>query len=102
MSSQIVRKAVIPAAGFGTRLFPATKVVKKELFPIIDRDGRTKPVILAIVEEARRGGIEEIGIVVQPSDIAQFLRRSLKLPRNRNSGTNSLVQIRSIVSICKS
>ncbi|MEQ9669141.1 sugar phosphate nucleotidyltransferase [Coleofasciculus sp. G2-EDA-02] len=72
MSSQIVRKAVIPAAGFGTRLFPATKVVKKELFPIIDRDGRTKPVILAIVEEARRGGIEEIGIVVQPSDRAIF------------------------------
>lgn len=72
MSSQIVRKAVIPAAGFGTRLFPATKVVKKELFPIIDRDGRTKPVILAIVEEARRGGIEEIGIVVQPNDRAIF------------------------------
>jgi UTP--glucose-1-phosphate uridylyltransferase len=72
MSNSIVRKAVIPAAGFGTRLFPATKVVKKELFPIIDRDGRTKPVILAIVEEARRGGIEEIGIVVQPSDRAIF------------------------------
>ena len=34
-----VRKAVIPAAGFGTRLFPATKATKKELFPIIDRDG---------------------------------------------------------------
>jgi len=72
MSNPIVRKAVIPAAGFGTRLFPATKAVKKELFPIIDRDGRTKPVILAIVEEARRGGIEEIGIVVQPSDRAIF------------------------------
>ena len=67
-----VRKAVIPAAGFGTRLFPATKVVKKELFPIIDRDGRAKPVILSIVEEAMSAGIEEIGIVVQPSDRAIF------------------------------
>jgi len=35
-----VRKAVIPAAGFGTRLFPATKAVKKELFPVIDSSGR--------------------------------------------------------------
>jgi len=67
-----VRKAVIPAAGFGTRLFPATKVVKKELFPIIDRDGRTKPVIMAIVEEAISGGIEEVGIVVQKGDRALF------------------------------
>lgn len=63
-----VRKALIPAAGFGTRLFPATKAVKKELFPIIDRDGRAKPVILAIVEEALSAGIEEVGIVVQRSD----------------------------------
>ncbi|MBD2253268.1 UTP--glucose-1-phosphate uridylyltransferase [Nostoc parmelioides] len=67
-----VRKAVIPAAGFGTRLFPATKVVKKELFPIIDQDGRAKPVILAIVEEAISAGITEIGIVVQPDDIGVF------------------------------
>ena len=68
MQKDQVRKAVIPAAGFGTRLFPATKVVKKELFPIIDKDGRAKPVILAIVEEAISGGIEEVGIVVQPGD----------------------------------
>lgn len=67
-----VRKAVIPAAGFGTRMFPASKAVKKELFPIIDRDGRAKPVILAIVEEAIRGGIEEVGIVVQESDRSVF------------------------------
>jgi UTP-glucose-1-phosphate uridylyltransferase/mevalonate kinase len=67
-----VRKAVIPAAGFGTRLFPATKVVKKELFPIIDRDGRAKPVILAIVEEALSAGVEEVGIVAQKGDRTIF------------------------------
>ena len=43
--SRHVRKAVIPAAGFGTRLFPASKAMKKELFPIIDRTGRAKPAI---------------------------------------------------------
>jgi UTP--glucose-1-phosphate uridylyltransferase len=68
MQKKKVNKAVIPAAGFGTRLFPATKVVKKELFPIIDQDGRAKPVILAIVEEAINAGIAEVGIVVQPDD----------------------------------
>ncbi len=67
-----VRKAVIPAAGFGTRLFPATKAVKKELFPIIDRDGRAKPVIMVIVEEAMSAGIEEIGIVAQKGDRTLF------------------------------
>ncbi|MBU7581500.1 MAG: UTP--glucose-1-phosphate uridylyltransferase [Nostoc sp. TH1S01] len=72
MPQDKVRKAVIPAAGFGTRLFPATKVVKKELFPIIDRDGRAKPVILAIVEEAISAGITEIAIVVQPDDVEIF------------------------------
>ncbi len=82
MKRSKVRKAVIPSAGFGTRLFPATKVVKKELFPIIDRDGVAKPVILAIVEEAIAGGIEEIGIVVQPSDrdiFADFFQNPPKL-----------------------
>ncbi|MGF1933544.1 MAG: sugar phosphate nucleotidyltransferase [Nostoc sp. ChiQUE02] len=68
MQKYQVRKAVIPVAGFGTRLFPATKVIKKELFPIIDRDGRAKPVILAIIEEAINSGIAEVGIVVQPDD----------------------------------
>ncbi len=68
MSSQKIRKAVIPAAGFGTRMYPATKVFKKELFPIIDKDGRAKPIILAIVEEALSAGIEEVAIVVQKSD----------------------------------
>ena len=68
MSDRSIKKALIPAAGFGTRMYPATKALKKELFPIVDRDGRAKPIIMAIVEEAISGGIEEIAIVVQQSD----------------------------------
>jgi UTP--glucose-1-phosphate uridylyltransferase len=68
MSDRKVRKAIIPAAGFGTRMYPATKGLKKELLPIIDQDGRAKPIILAILEEAISAGIEEVGIVVQPGD----------------------------------
>jgi len=71
-SGRRVKKAVIPAAGYGTRLFPASKAVKKELFPIIDRNGHAKPVILAIVEEALSGGIEEVCIIVQSADRELF------------------------------
>ena len=70
--AQKVRKAVIPAAGFGTRLFPASKATKKELFPVVDRDGIAKPAILYIVEEALQAGIEEVIIIVQQEDLDEF------------------------------
>ncbi len=69
---QKVRKAVIPAAGFGTRMFPASKASKKELFPIVDKDGIAKPAILFIVEEALDSGIEEVIIIVQEDDLEEF------------------------------
>lgn len=53
-----VRKAVIPAAGLGTRVLPATKVMPKEMLPIVD-----KPAIQYIVEEAAAAGIEDILII---------------------------------------
>ncbi|MGD1875450.1 MAG: sugar phosphate nucleotidyltransferase [Mastigocoleus sp.] len=80
MEKPRIKKAVIPAAGFGTRLFPTTKVVKKELFPILDKDGRVKPVIQLIVEEAVSGGIEEIGIVTQPDSQDIFIELFQKPP----------------------
>lgn len=83
-SGQRVRKAVIPAAGFGTRLFPATKAVKKELFPVVDHTGRAKPVILCIVEEALSAGIEEICILVQSHDKAMFEEIFCNPPRIEN------------------
>ncbi len=58
MSKKIVTKAVIPAAGFGTRFLPATKAVPKEMFPVVD-----KPAIQYIVEEAVASGIDDILIV---------------------------------------
>lgn len=54
----IVRKAVIPAAGLGTRFLPATKAQPKEMLPIVD-----KPAIQYIIEEAIQSGIEEILII---------------------------------------
>jgi len=54
-----IRKAIIPAAGYGTRFLPATKAQAKEMVPIVD-----KPTIQYVVEEAVAAGIEEIMIVV--------------------------------------
>ncbi|MBC8142283.1 MAG: NTP transferase domain-containing protein, partial [Armatimonadetes bacterium] len=59
------RKAVITAAGRGTRMFPATRAIQKELLPLVDRDGLCKPTIQIIVEECLRAGIEEVCIVVE-------------------------------------
>lgn len=53
-----IKKAIIPAAGLGTRFLPATKAMPKEMLPILD-----KPTIQYIVEEAARAGIEDIIIV---------------------------------------
>ena len=53
-----IKRAVIPAAGFGTRLLPATKSTPKEMLPIVDR-----PSIQYIVEEALESGIEDILII---------------------------------------
>lgn len=59
MTPPKIRKAVIPAAGLGTRFLPASKVVPKELLPVVDR-----PAIQRIVEEAVSSGIEEIIFVI--------------------------------------
>jgi UTP--glucose-1-phosphate uridylyltransferase len=67
-----VRKAVITAAGKGTRQYPASTAVQKEMFPMVDRDGLTKPVIQIIGEEAIDSGIEQICIVTQPGDEKQY------------------------------
>jgi UTP--glucose-1-phosphate uridylyltransferase len=56
-----VRKAVILAAGLGTRMLPASKVVPKEILPVVD-----KPAIQIVVEEARASGIDQIIMVVSP------------------------------------
>ena len=64
-----IQKAVIPIAGYGTRLFPATKAVPKALFPIIAQDGMAKPVIQLIIEEALSAGVVEVCIVAQPQQV---------------------------------
>src|ERR1700760_1891618 len=67
-----VRKAVITAAGRGTRQYPASSAVQKEMFPLVDRDGLTKPIIQIIGEEAIDSGIEELCSITQPGEESQY------------------------------
>ena len=58
MSNSIIKTAVFPAAGLGTRFLPATKSQPKEMLPLVD-----KPMIQYVVEEAKKSGIEHIVLV---------------------------------------
>jgi UTP--glucose-1-phosphate uridylyltransferase len=72
MVYNMIRKAVITAAGRGTRHYPATNSMQKELIPLVDRDGISKPTIQIIIEEAFTAGIEQICLVVQPGQESRF------------------------------
>lgn len=93
-----VRKAVIPAAGYGTRFLPATKAMPKEMLPIVD-----KPVIQYVVEDAIEAGIEDILIVTgwQKRSIEDHFDYSFELEtRLEESGkTRELEEIRRIASL---
>jgi UTP--glucose-1-phosphate uridylyltransferase len=75
-ASPRVRKAVVPAAGLGTRHFPASHAVKKELFPVVGPDGIARALLHYHLLELTAAGIEQICIIVQPGDdrpIRQYL-----------------------------
>lgn len=86
-----IRKAVIPAAGFGTRFLPATKAQPKEMLPIVD-----KPTIQFIIEEAVASGIEEIIIVTsgQKRSIEDHFDKSYELEDTlRKAGKNEMLEM---------
>lgn len=69
---QTVRKAVIPLAGFGTRVFPATKCIKKCFLPVLDKNGILKPALLIMLEQLIEAGIEEICLVIGEDEKQEF------------------------------
>lgn len=77
---KLISKAVIPLAGHGVRMLPATRAVRKALFPIVDVRGRVSPVLQLIIEEAVNAGIEEIGLVIAPEDEALIRAYFSRLP----------------------
>lgn len=94
----MVRKAVIPAAGFGTRFLPATKTQPKEMLPIVD-----KPVIQYVVEELASAGIRDVVMVIGKGKraIEEHFDRSWELEGQleRKGRLELLEQMRSISSM---
>ena len=90
-----VRKAIIPAAGLGTRFLPATKAQPKEMLPIVD-----KPTLQFIIEEAIESGIEEILIITgrNKSSIENHFDKSveLELELEKSGKTELLEEVRKI------
>jgi UTP--glucose-1-phosphate uridylyltransferase len=95
---QPIKRAVIPAAGLGTRFLPATKATPKEMLPIVD-----KPTIQYIVEEALQSGIEDILIITGRSKraIEDHFDRSIELELNleEKGKTEMLKMVRAISDI---
>jgi len=98
-----VHRAIIPVAGFGTRLYPATRAIKKDFFPIPCPDGMVRPVILILLEELIQSGIEEICLVLGSEEerrlYADFFERPLseehlrKLPKACQEYENRILDI---------
>jgi UTP--glucose-1-phosphate uridylyltransferase len=84
-----VKKAVLPAAGFGTRFLPATKAVPKELLPIVD-----KPTIQYIMEEVVHAGIHEVILITgrEKGSIEDHFDTSAELEIISEKGTARLAQ----------
>ena len=77
---QTVKKAIIPLAGFGTRVFPATKVLRKCFLPLVDTDGLLKPALMIMLEGLLNAGIEEICLIIGEDEQEEFDRFFAPLP----------------------
>ena len=96
----IIKKAIIPVAGLGTRFLPLSKVVPKELWPLVDR-----PVIQYIVEEAKASGISEIIFVISPAKkvVLEYFKRSPKIEKilKERKKTQPLIELKSLEELCQ-
>ncbi len=92
-----ITKAVIPAAGFGTRMLPAAKAVPKELLPILDR-----PTIQYVIEEAAAGGVEDVLLVTgrDKRAIEDHFDRNAELEERLAAGGKSKL-LESLVALMK-
>lgn len=82
----MIKRAIITAAGKGTRQYPATNALQKELFPLVDRDGISKPTLQIIIEEVMHAGIEQIALIVQPGEEKQFKQHFVGLSEDERKG----------------
>jgi len=71
---QTVQKAIIPLAGFGTRVFPGSKCMPKGLMPVYDRDGILKPALMIMLEQLVEAGIQDVCLIIGEDEQKDFDR----------------------------
>lgn len=95
-----IKKVIIPIAGLGTRFLPLSKVVPKELLPLVD-----KPVLQYIVEEVKNSGISEIIFVVNSEKqfILNYFRKSPKMEKilQERKRNHLLIELRNLENLCQ-
>ena len=84
----MIRKAVIPVAGRGTRLMPVTSVVPKALFPLVDNHNRIRSALHIICEQVLSAGVEQIGVVVSPWQIKMLQQYFEAVQENYEGGAS--------------
>ncbi len=103
---QNVKKAIIPLAGFGTRVFPATKTIKKCFLPILDNDGLLKPALLIMLEMLFSSGIEDVCLIIGEEDKSEFDKffsplseeNRSKLPQEKRDYEDKILEMRNHIS----
>ena len=103
---QTIKKAIIPLAGFGTRVFPATKTVRKCFLPLLDTDGLLKPALMIMLERLLEAGIEDICLIIGEDEQEEFDRffsplpeeYREKLPDEKAKCENSILMMRKHIS----
>ena len=94
----MIKKAIIPIAGLGTRFLPLSKVLPKELLPLVD-----KPAIQYIIEEIRASGINEIIFIIRPKgkEVLNYFQRSPKLEKilKERKKENFLEEVKKLTDI---
>jgi UTP--glucose-1-phosphate uridylyltransferase len=86
----MIKKAVLPVAGFGTRFLPASKAIPKEMLPIID-----KPLVQYAVEEALNIGVDEIIFITSPEKYSikkHFDKNTMFESRLKNLGKTEMIK----------
>lgn len=96
----MIKKAIIPIAGLGTRFLPLSKVVPKELWPLVD-----KPVLQYIVEEVKNSGISEIIFVINAEKkfVLDYFRKSPRMEKilKERKRNHLLADLRNLENMCK-
>ncbi len=72
MPERVVKKAIVPVAGFAKRLFPVSKGIKKAFMPVPDKDGKLKPALMIILEELYYAGITQICLVISEGEQREY------------------------------